>query len=113
MSGLGGLGYGSALEAAFAYVLGPFGALALILWEVELDYVRFHAWQSALLSLAMLLVHLFFLIPFGKGFQKFLFFCDAILFGLLSARAYKDADLEVRYQLPVIGELAQQWVEDE
>lgn len=45
MSSYAGLGYGSAWEAAAAYAGGPFGACALIMYEVELDYVRFHAWQ--------------------------------------------------------------------
>ncbi|KAK4700349.1 hypothetical protein P7C70_g5901, partial [Phenoliferia sp. Uapishka_3] len=47
VSSYSGLGYGSALEAAVAYA-GPFGALYMIMYEVELDYVRFHAWQVSL-----------------------------------------------------------------
>ncbi|KAL8283348.1 hypothetical protein RQP46_005758 [Phenoliferia psychrophenolica] len=113
-SSYAGLGYGSALEAAAAYALGPFGACALLMYEAELDYVRFHAWQSALLCMSLFGVHLVFLILFSsRTLQNLLIWSDLILLALLSWRAYRDAGMEVRYELPVLGALAQSWVAEE
>ncbi|KAK0363443.1 hypothetical protein LTR91_021329 [Friedmanniomyces endolithicus] len=51
------LGY----EALIAYLLlPPAGGMVLLLFEHKSDYVRFHAWQSALLFSALFLVHIIF-----------------------------------------------------
>ncbi|BGP44448.1 hypothetical protein JCM10450v2_000262 [Rhodotorula kratochvilovae] len=100
-------------EAAGAYALGPFGAAALLVCEIESDYVRFHAWQSILLSSFLVLLHLFFLLPFGRWAQYLLAIGDVVILGLMSLRAYHDADHLGRHHLPVIGELADSWVQSE
>ncbi|BGP36361.1 hypothetical protein JCM10449v2_000262 [Rhodotorula kratochvilovae] len=90
-------------EAAGAYALGPFGAAALLVCEIESDYVRFHAWQvrtlrlahgtgqltlvtrpqSILLSSFLVLLHLFFLLPFGRWAQYLLAIGDVVILGLM------------------------------
>ncbi|GAA6054750.1 hypothetical protein JCM3770_000924 [Rhodotorula araucariae] len=100
-------------EAAGAYALGPFGAAALLVLELESDYVRFHAWQSVLLSFFLFLVHLLFLLVFGRWAQYLLFIGDVVVLGLMSLRAYHDADHLQRHYLPVIGDLADSWVQSE
>ncbi|KAG2061853.1 hypothetical protein BDR06DRAFT_945895 [Suillus hirtellus] len=45
--------------SAFAYILGPISALILLVLETHNDYVRFHAYQSALLATPLLLVRIF------------------------------------------------------
>ncbi|PQE06318.1 UPF0132 domain protein [Rutstroemia sp. NJR-2017a WRK4] len=48
-------------EACLAYLLlPPVGGVLLLVAERKSDYVRFHAWQSALLFSAMFVVHLVF-----------------------------------------------------
>ncbi|ATZ54915.1 hypothetical protein BCIN_11g02300 [Botrytis cinerea B05.10] len=48
-------------EACLAYLLlPPAGGVLLLVLERKSDYVRFHAWQSALLFTAMFVVHLMF-----------------------------------------------------
>ncbi|TGO47912.1 hypothetical protein BOTNAR_0501g00010 [Botryotinia narcissicola] len=48
-------------EACLAYLLlPPAGGALLLVLERKSDYVRFHAWQSALLFTAMFVVHLMF-----------------------------------------------------
>lgn len=32
-------------QSAACYALGPFGAAAMLVFEIENDYVRFHAYQ--------------------------------------------------------------------
>ncbi len=48
------LNYRLDIEAALAYTLPPVTSVALLILEVNNTYVRFHAWQSALLFSAML-----------------------------------------------------------
>ncbi|TNY19826.1 hypothetical protein DMC30DRAFT_399283, partial [Rhodotorula diobovata] len=98
-------------EAAGAYALGPFGAAVLLVFEIESDYVRFHAWQSILLNGGLVLLHLFFLLLFGRWMQYLLFAGDIVILGLMSLRAYHDADVLERHYLPLIGDLANAWVQ--
>lgn len=87
-------------ESAACYAVGPFGAAAMLVFEIENDYVRFHAYQvsllsqrraasnerrlteipfreqSVLLNLFLALLHLFFLLPFGRWAQYLLVIID-------------------------------------
>ncbi|KZW02448.1 hypothetical protein EXIGLDRAFT_714872 [Exidia glandulosa HHB12029] len=102
--------------AAVAYVGGPFTALALLILETTNDYVRFHAYQSALVSSPLLLLlfleHLIGLPAFFTILTTII-----ILFAVLylAFRAYQDAAIGdlARFQVPYAGELADRWVSDE
>ncbi|KDQ08449.1 hypothetical protein BOTBODRAFT_37885 [Botryobasidium botryosum FD-172 SS1] len=103
------------LQAASAYLLGPITALLFLVIEISNDYVRFHAYQSALFSTPLIAIRflLSFIFP--------AWFISIITLGLLggiifmAVRAYKDANQGglARYHLPWIGEIAERWVEDE
>lgn len=85
-------------EAAACYALGPFGAAFMLIFEVENDYVRFHAYQvrvrwpsplvsrvetepcrrsqSVLLNLLLVLMHLIFHLILGNWAQYLLIVAD-------------------------------------
>ncbi|KAH7103235.1 hypothetical protein BKA62DRAFT_697780 [Auriculariales sp. MPI-PUGE-AT-0066] len=103
--------------AAAAYLGGPsqVTALALLILETTNDYIRFHAYQSALVSCPMLLlIFLEYLI-----LPSFFYIFTIIITGLgglyLAFRAYQDASIGdlARFQVPVVGEYAERWVADE
>ncbi|KAG7099233.1 hypothetical protein E1B28_001098 [Marasmius oreades] len=52
------------LLAAFAYILGPLSALLVLILETQNDFVRFHGYQSALLTGPLLLIRM--LISFSQ-----------------------------------------------
>ncbi|XAO25680.1 hypothetical protein I312_104508 [Cryptococcus bacillisporus CA1280] len=102
--------------AAAAYLGGPVTALLFLILETRNDYVRFHAYQSALLTTPLLVLLLLFnlLIPL-PAFLRTLFTVVAVGGTLYAAfRAWKDAQegLE-RFWLPYIGPVAERWVSEE
>ncbi|ESK88889.1 hypothetical protein Moror_13251 [Moniliophthora roreri MCA 2997] len=104
------------LMAASAYIFGPLSALLVLILETQNDFVRFHGYQSALLtgSLFVLRMLLSFL-QFPQWIRSL--FTIIIICGQLymAFRAYIDAtrnDL-VRFQLPVVGLIADRWVSEE
>ncbi|KAG1783941.1 hypothetical protein EV702DRAFT_957727 [Suillus placidus] len=102
--------------SAFAYVLGPISALILLVLETHNDYVRFHAYQSALLMTPLLLVRIFAsLLGFPSWIRSFLTITLALSALFMAARAYLGALREdlARYHLPRIGPLAERWVFEE
>ncbi|KAK4055174.1 hypothetical protein OIV83_000454 [Microbotryomycetes sp. JL201] len=108
------LGYDLARLAALAYALGPLGAAFLLVFEVENDYARFHAYQSALLCGAFLLFDAIAWLLLGSHFMEWLFILmQLVALAWLSRRAYRDADLLDRIYLPGIGRLAEDWVAQE
>ncbi|KAF3919392.1 hypothetical protein ABW21_db0206402 [Orbilia brochopaga] len=100
------------VEAALAYILlPPAGGVLLLLLEHNSDYVRFHAWQSALLFTGMFVLHILF--AWSGFFSWLLFFCDLALIVYLSVRAYSDADTLDRFEIPYIGAWASSFVDEE
>ncbi|KAI0051704.1 hypothetical protein FA95DRAFT_1602466 [Auriscalpium vulgare] len=102
--------------AAFAYVLGPLSAFAVLMLETHNDYVRFHAYQSGLLATPLLLTRIFASILQLPSFLRTLFTLFLVLPPLYMAfRAYIDAAQNglARFHLPGIGPLAEQWLEEE
>ena len=78
-------------EAALAYLaLPPLGAILLLILERNSDYVRFHAWQAALLFTAVLVVHL--VVSASRFLSWLLFLLDLGAAVWLALRAYQDAD---------------------
>ncbi|PVG03366.1 hypothetical protein CPB86DRAFT_695809 [Serendipita vermifera] len=104
------------VEAAFAYLLGPVSALLLLILETNNDYVRFHAYQSALLTTPLVLLRLFVLLVGFWGFlQTLLTIAIVVCCVGMAVQAYRDANTGglARFRLPYIGELADRWVGDE
>ncbi|GAA6064470.1 hypothetical protein JCM10212_001819 [Sporobolomyces blumeae] len=99
--------------AAIAYALGPFGAVFLLVFEVENDYVRFHSYQSILLSISLALLHFVSYFILWSWVQKLLVLFDIACLGIMALRAWSDCDHLDRYRIPVIGVLADSWVEAE
>lgn len=106
------LGLSLAIEAVLAYILlPPAGGMALLLFEHKSDYVRFHAWQSALLFSALFMVHIIF--SWTAVISYMLLTVDLILIGWLSFGAWKNAETLDRVEVPFLGRLASSFVDDE
>ncbi|ORY35553.1 hypothetical protein BCR39DRAFT_19764 [Naematelia encephala] len=102
--------------AAASYLGGPVTALFFLILEIQNDYVRFHAYQSALLTTPLLGILLLFnlLIPLPKFLRIILILGSIGVTLYTSFRAWKDAqDGLGRFWLPFIGEVAERWVSEE
>ncbi|CAN8101762.1 unnamed protein product [Discula destructiva] len=99
-------------EACAAYLaIPPVGAIVLLILERKSDYVRFHAWQSALLFTAMFILHL--LVAWSTFLGWVVFLADLGLMAFLTLRAYRDADMLDRYEVPFFGHIASRILNDE
>ncbi|KAG5937047.1 hypothetical protein E4U53_000088 [Claviceps sorghi] len=99
-------------EACLAYLaLPPLGSIILLILERNSDYVRFHAWQSALLFTTLLVFHL--LLSWSPFLSWVLFVGDIALAALLTLRAYRDAEVLDRYEVPFFGKIASRILNDE
>ncbi|KAF7306937.1 hypothetical protein MIND_00486400 [Mycena indigotica] len=104
------------LLAALAYLFGPISALALLIVETQNDYVRFHAYQSALLTTPLVLIRILAsLLQFPNWMRTLL---TLVLVGLeiyMAIRAYIDASQNslARFELPYVGPIAARWLEEE
>ncbi|KKA27172.1 hypothetical protein TD95_004302 [Thielaviopsis punctulata] len=106
------LGFRLAHEAALAYLaLPPLGALVLLALEHKSDYVRFHAWQAALLFTAVAVMH--YLVSWSGGLSMLVWMAEVPLIGWLAYRAYYDADSLDRYEVPFVGAVASHILDDE
>lgn len=85
-------------EAMLAYTaLPPVGSVLLLILEHKSDYVRFHAWQGALLFTALAVLHL--AVSFSRSLSWGLFVVDMVSIAWLSWCAYRDGEFVV----PVSG----------
>lgn len=106
------LGLSLGLEASLAYLLlPPAGAAVLLLFEHKSDYVRFHAWQSALLFGTLFMVHIIF--SWTAIISWMLFAFDILLIAYLTAGAWRNAETLDRVEIPFFGRLASSFVDDE
>lgn len=92
-------------------LLPPAGGVLLLVLERKSDYVRFHAWQSALLFSAIFVLHLIF--SWSTWISWTLFVGDIALIAYLVRRAYLDADTLDRCEVPFFGRLASSILDDE
>lgn len=100
------------IEACLAYLLlPPLGGVLLLVLEHKSDYVRFHAWQSALLFSALFMVHVIF--SWTSVISYMLLTCDLLLIAYLTYGAYRNAETLDRVEVPFIGRLASSFVDDE
>ncbi|KAF2153706.1 hypothetical protein K461DRAFT_292423 [Myriangium duriaei CBS 260.36] len=99
-------------EACLAYLLlPPAGGAVLLLFEHKSDYVRFHAWQSALVFAALFVLHL--ILSWSTVLSWLLFAVDLGLIAYLTFHAYRDAETLDRLELPFFGRLASNFVDSE
>ncbi|KAH9944389.1 uncharacterized protein BXZ73DRAFT_96878 [Epithele typhae] len=104
------------LLAASAYLLGPISAFIILVTETYNDFVRFHAYQSALLTTPLvilrILASLLQFAPFLRTVFTFLIIVPSLY---MAWQAYIDASRNglVRFQIPFIGPLAERWVYEE
>jgi uncharacterized membrane protein len=106
------LGLPLAIEALLAYLLlPPAGGMLLLIFERKSDYVRFHAWQSALLFSAMFMIHIIF--SWTKVVSFLLLGLDLVMIAWLGYGAWRNAETLDRVEVPFIGRLASSFVDDE
>jgi uncharacterized membrane protein len=102
--------------SAFAYILGPLSALLVLIIETQNDYVRFHGYQSALFTTPLLIFRaLLSLLQFPQWLRTL---CTILIVACqlyMAFRAYIDASRNglARFELPVVGHIASQWLTDE
>ncbi len=100
------------VEAMLCYLmLPPAGSVILLILETRNDFVRFHAWQSALLFAPLVVLHL--ILSFSPVLSWMLFAVDLLLIAGGAYRAFRDSDSLDRYQIPWIGQMASNYVDDE
>ncbi|KAF8973938.1 hypothetical protein BDZ97DRAFT_1751875 [Flammula alnicola] len=102
--------------ALCAYLLGPVSALALLILETQNDYVRFHAYQSALLTTPLVLIRMLLSIAHFPSWIKTLCTLTIIAIQLfVGFFAYRDASQNglVHFHAPFVGAIAEKWLADE
>ncbi|KAF8509818.1 hypothetical protein JB92DRAFT_3083700 [Gautieria morchelliformis] len=101
--------------AAVTYLGGPITALLFLILETSNDYIRFHAYQSALLTSPLLLLRILASFIFPSWLQTTITIMLLISAVGMGIRAYRDATQNAlsRYELPYIGEMADRWVGEE
>jgi len=99
------------MEAAAAYVLGPVLAILLLIVETNNNYVRFHAWQSLLFCSGLGILHIALI--WSRFLTRTLIAIDIISLVFLTYKGYMDGQDLFRLKLPLIGDLASSWVEEE
>jgi uncharacterized membrane protein len=100
------------IEAPLAYLLlPPAGGVVLLLFEHKSDYVRFHAWQSALCFGLLFMIHVIF--SWTHVISYMLLACDILLILYLAYGAWKNAETLDRVEVPYLGRLASSFVDDE
>ncbi|KAJ3734881.1 hypothetical protein DFJ43DRAFT_1062036 [Lentinula guzmanii] len=110
--------YGTRVDmlSAFAYLLGPLSALLVLIVETQNDYVRFHGYQSALFTTPLIVFRaLLSLLQSPHWFRTFVTVSVFVSQIYMAFRAYNDASHNglARFELPIIGPIASQWLADE
>ncbi|KAH8082776.1 hypothetical protein HD553DRAFT_314203 [Filobasidium floriforme] len=113
--------------AGLGYLGGPITALLLLIFETTNDYVRFHAYQSGLLTTPIILLWLVMtLIGFWRWLRRLYLFASLAVVLYTAYRAFRDPTSSTqsagmglstgylpRFYLPIIGDLAERWVGEE
>ena len=94
------------ITGAIAYLLGPITGILLILIEKNSKSVRFHAWQSTILFVAIWILNLVLglIIFIGWALVPVVSLLTFLLWLFLMYKAYKGE----KFKLPVVGDLAEQ-----
>jgi len=102
--------------AAWAYILGPISAFCMLIMETHNDFVRFHAYQSALLTTPLILLRILAsLLQLSSVLRHFLNLLLISSISFMAFRAHTDASRNglSRFHIPFIGLLAEQWLDEE
>ncbi|KAJ3269337.1 hypothetical protein HDV01_001581 [Terramyces sp. JEL0728] len=98
--------------APLCYALGGISGTLILIFETSNDYARFHAYQSLLLFVPLLIV----IIIIGLIST---ILSDILLFGyvcsslFLAYQAYLNSDALFRFKVPVLGDYASKWTDSE
>ena len=103
------LGMDENIEALLAYVLGWLTGIIFLILEKDSYFVRFHAMQSTItfLGITVLEIILGFIPVIGPFLSALVWLLGLILWILGMLKAY-NGEL---YKFPIVGDLAEQWVE--
>ncbi|PPQ80803.1 hypothetical protein CVT25_001928 [Psilocybe cyanescens] len=104
------------LLAASAYILGPISALILLIIETHNDYVRFHAYQSALTTTPLVIFRILLsLAQFPSWLRTICTFSVFCLQFFMSFHAFRDASHHslIPFHAPFVGQLAEKWLAEE
>jgi len=104
------------LLAAWAYVLGPVTAFGLLVMESHNDFIRFHAYQSALLTTPLILLRILAsLLQVSSILRTVLTLLLFSSISFMAFRAHTDASRNglTRFHVPFIGQLAERWLDEE
>ncbi|PVU95521.1 hypothetical protein BB561_001770 [Smittium simulii] len=99
------------IEAALTYCFGGLSGVLFLVFERENDFIRFHAYQSTLLSLFSFCLTMIF--GFLFGLYKFMAFVAISTQFYMAFRAYKDSATLDYFMLPSIGQIAYDWTASE
>ena len=101
-----GLGLDPTLAATLAYALGFVSGILMLVLERRDRYVRFHAMQSTITFLAILVgqVVLGFIPLLGPPLSGLLGLLGVVLWVLLMVKAFQGE----RFKLPMIGDMAEE-----
>jgi len=104
------------LLAAWAYILGPVSAFCMLVMETHNDFVRFHAYQSALLTTPLILLRILAsLLKLPSILRTILTLLLISSISFMAFRAHTDATRNglSRFHVPFIGLLAERWLGEE
>ena len=101
------------IAAALAYPLGIFGAIGLLIGEHRNDLIRFHAWQSFILNLTLLMAQFLVGLWLGKVGWIVMMMSSVGLGCYLGWMAYRYSPALKVFYLPIFGTLAAKWLHEE
>ncbi|PVV04990.1 hypothetical protein BB560_000491 [Smittium megazygosporum] len=94
--------------APLAYLFGFPSAVLLLVVEKNSEYVRFHAWQSAIMNLMLFAIYI--LVTFLSFLSGIVSIAVFFLYVYTIYRAFKDAPSQTLFKLPIIGQIAENQV---
>lgn len=103
------------LLATWAYMLGPISAFCLLVTETRNDFVRFHAYQSALLTTPLLLLRILASVMQLSVLRTLLTLLLVTSIGVMAFQAHTGASRHglTRFHVPFLGPLAERWLDEE
>ncbi|WP_297464511.1 DUF4870 domain-containing protein [Thermococcus sp.] len=100
------LGLDENVEGMLAYLLGPITGIILLILEKESDFVRFHAMQSTIAFLSLWVLQIILRAVFSP-LGTLVGLLELVVWIVGMVKAYQGE----RYKFPIVGDLAEQWLE--
>jgi len=99
------LGLEENVEGALCYLLGPITGILFLVLEKESDFVKFHAMQSTVTSISLMVMSmvLTFIPCIGILFSILIFLGGLLLWILGMYKAYQGE----RYKFPIFGDITE------